>query len=197
MTDRILMSKQLKDPNFLGSHDLVKGVDGDNPVYGEMTLTIADVTLEKVNDMELIKTGKRNADGNQTKEAWVLHFAEKVKPYIIKAACVIAAVERATGTKVVNKWIGKKITFYVETGVYMPGTKKADNITTDALRVRPYPPVAAKLYVCADCGNDKVPENMAMRTEKAFGRILCKDCGVKACEQNTKAEADSNNETSA
>jgi hypothetical protein len=37
-------------------------------------------------------------------------------------------------------------------------------------------------YVCADCGV-VVDANMAARTHKAFGVILCKDCGIKRSEQ--------------
>ena len=33
-------------------------------------------------------------------------------------------------------------------------------------------------YTCEDCGKD-VDANMAARTQKAFGVILCKECGVK------------------
>jgi transcription elongation factor Elf1 len=189
MSEKILMSKELKDPNFLGSHDLVTGVNGDNPIYGEVTLTIRSIEHEEVNDMELIKTGKKNAEGKQTKLAYVMHFVESgYKPYIVKAATVIQSIERATGTKIVKSWAGKKITFYVEKNVYMPGTKKADNITTDALRVRPYPPVVVKTYKCADCERTDVPETMAVRTEKAFGVILCAKCGLKRSELKQQEE---------
>lgn len=185
MTDRILMSKQLKDPNFFGSHDLVTGVDDNGqPIYGELTLTIRDVVQEEVNDMELIKTGRRNSSGGQTKLAYVMYFEENIKPYIVKAAVVISALERATGTKVVNRWVGKKVTFYVETGVYMPGTKKSDNITTDALRVRPYAQTTAKLYTCVDCGDAEVEERIAVYAQKKFGVVVCAACGKKRSENN-------------
>ena len=36
-------------------------------------------------------------------------------------------------------------------------------------------------YICADCGKTVVA-NMAARTEKAFGVVLCKECGVKRSE---------------
>lgn len=38
-------------------------------------------------------------------------------------------------------------------------------------------------HICTDCGKD-VDNAMAKRTEKAFGVILCKDCGVKRSEKN-------------
>ena len=36
--------------------------------------------------------------------------------------------------------------------------------------------------VCTDCGASVDP-NMAARTQKAFGTVLCRDCGVKRSEQ--------------
>jgi DNA-directed RNA polymerase subunit RPC12/RpoP len=42
-------------------------------------------------------------------------------------------------------------------------------------------------YVCADCGK-AVDTNMAQRTHKAFGVILCKDCGLKRSEQAKETE---------
>lgn len=39
-------------------------------------------------------------------------------------------------------------------------------------------PEDIKEYVCADCGKS-VDSSMAQRTQKAFGVVLCKDCGVK------------------
>lgn len=43
-------------------------------------------------------------------------------------------------------------------------------------------PKDIKEYVCADCGKN-VDSAMAQRTQKAFGVVLCKDCGVKRSEQ--------------
>ena len=37
---------------------------------------------------------------------------------------------------------------------------------------------APQVHTCADCGK-AVDENMAARTHKAFGVVLCKDCGLK------------------
>lgn len=33
-------------------------------------------------------------------------------------------------------------------------------------------------YICTDCGKS-IDSAMAKRTEKAFGKVLCKDCGLK------------------
>ena len=43
-------------------------------------------------------------------------------------------------------------------------------------------PEDIKEYTCADCGKI-VDSAMAMRTEKAFGVHLCKECGVKRSEK--------------
>lgn len=40
---------------------------------------------------------------------------------------------------------------------------------------------APQEYICADCGK-AVDEKMAARTEKAFGVVLCKECGLKRSE---------------
>ena len=39
-----------------------------------------------------------------------------------------------------------------------------------------------KEYVCADCGAS-VASDMAKRTKKAFGVVLCKECGIKRSEK--------------
>jgi DNA-directed RNA polymerase subunit RPC12/RpoP len=54
-------------------------------------------------------------------------------------------------------------------------------------------PTDIKEYVCADCGK-AVDSSMAARTQKAFGVVLCKDCGVKRSEKakEKKGEGDVN-----
>lgn len=46
-------------------------------------------------------------------------------------------------------------------------------------------PEDIKEYVCADCGAT-VDSNMAQRTAKAFGVVLCKDCGLKRSAEQTE-----------
>lgn len=36
-------------------------------------------------------------------------------------------------------------------------------------------------FICADCGAE-IDADMAARTQKAFGVLLCKNCGLKRCE---------------
>jgi DNA-directed RNA polymerase subunit RPC12/RpoP len=52
-------------------------------------------------------------------------------------------------------------------------------------------PEDIKEYICTDCGK-VVDKPMATRTEKAFGTILCKECGIKRSEN----KGDNNNEQS-
>ena len=52
-------------------------------------------------------------------------------------------------------------------------------------------PEDIKEYNCTDCGK-VVDKSMAMRTEKAFGTILCKECGIK----RTKNKGEITNEQS-
>lgn len=42
-------------------------------------------------------------------------------------------------------------------------------------------PEDIKEYICADCGA-VIDASMAKRTEKAFGIVLCKECGIKRSE---------------
>lgn len=48
-------------------------------------------------------------------------------------------------------------------------------------------PQDIKEYVCADCGKTTDAE-MAKRTEKAFGAVLCKECGLKRAEKKKTEE---------
>lgn len=45
---------------------------------------------------------------------------------------------------------------------------------------------AKKTYTCADCGKEINDAYIAQGTEKAYGRTLCKECGLKA--KRAKAE---------
>lgn len=45
---------------------------------------------------------------------------------------------------------------------------------------------AKKTYICADCGKEIKDAYIAQGTEKAYGRALCKECGLKA--KRAKAE---------
>lgn len=49
--------------------------------------------------------------------------------------------------------------------------------TNNAPEPKPTPKPAPETFVCFDCGKTVDP-GMAQRTHKAFGVVLCKDCGV-------------------
>lgn len=51
-------------------------------------------------------------------------------------------------------------------------------------------PEDIKEYTCADCGKS-VDSAMAARTEKAFGVVLCKECGIKRTNENASEQATS------
>lgn len=53
-------------------------------------------------------------------------------------------------------------------------------------------PEDIKEYVCTDCGCP-VDSNMAQRTQKAFGTVLCKDCGLKRSEAQKKEQKENKN----
>lgn len=42
-------------------------------------------------------------------------------------------------------------------------------------------------YICTDCGAP-VETEMAQRTQKAFGTVLCKDCGIKRANQQKETQ---------
>lgn len=162
MLDEVILSDELKDKNFLRACDLKAGVEGERIIYRKQVLTIADIKIEKITDMEKLKSKEKDT----TKEAYVLHFAEKgYKPYVVAAKTVIDAIVAATGTKIVNNWIGHKIEFYVEKNV------KAFGKVTDALRVTPYP-VVIEMAKCECCGKE-IPKTTFDGTKKKCGFGVC------------------------
>ena len=168
--------KKIQDKNFLGSWDLITGCDNDGVAkYGEVKATIQEVKQEEV--IDLMKN-----NGNGKKKTVVIYFKENLKPMICNSTN-LKAIEKATKTQFIEHWVGKQITIYVETGVYMPGTKKADNITTDALRIRPFAPVNNIKYICEDCGCE-VEEKIAVYADKKLGVVVCAECGKKRMEGN-------------
>lgn len=57
-------------------------------------------------------------------------------------------------------------------------TKKCVAFTYGNIKVNKPKEETPKTIICADCGAE-VDENMAARTQKAFGVCLCKECGLK------------------
>lgn len=157
--------KSTKDNKFLGSWDLVAGEKNGKPVYKEIV-----VEIDKVGIQEEIENHQTNSKDIKN----VVYFKNGIKPMVLNATNTKMIVT-ASGTPFMEKWKGTKVMVYVETGVYMPGTRKADNITTDALRIKPVPK-----RMCSVCGN--IMENKLFeQTFNAYGRSICsKECKEKA-----------------
>jgi len=182
---KIFLSTQTKDKNFLASHDLCIGIDkDDNPKYKEIIVTIADVVQTEATDVQATIKEKKDVK----KKVYALKFKEPYKPYILNATIVRQAIEQATGTRVLNKWIGKRISFYVKPN------EKAFGKLHDVLRVRPTAPKAAVKGVCSDCDGKIVDvegftaEQIANGSMAKYGRYICFECGQKLKNQKSVTE---------
>jgi hypothetical protein len=102
--------KKLRNPNYIGSYELMTGGD---PV--EMQVTIQNATKEMVQN------------GDKKEEAMVVYLKGQ-KPMIVNSTNA-KAIASATGSPYVEDWAGKRITLYV-------AKIKAFGETVDALRVR-------------------------------------------------------------
>lgn len=157
--------KSTKDNKFLGSWDLVAGEKNGKPVYKEIV-----VEIDKVGIQEEIENHQTNSKDIKN----VVYFKNGIKPMVLNATNTKMIVT-ASGTPFMEKWQGTKVMVYVETGVYMPGTRKADNITTDALRIKPVPK-----RMCSVCGNI-MDNKLFEQTFNAYGRSICsKECKERA-----------------
>lgn len=173
--DKITLSKQLKDPNYFASHDLFVDVDKNGGLnYREQVLTIKDITHEKIQDMEKTrgKNSKNYKPEELKKDAYVLHFKENYKPYVVSAKTVIESLEKACDTKIVNNWVGKQVKFYVEKDVKAFGSK------TDALRVRPVP-IKVEMAKCDCCKKETTLKIYTMAKEKYGVGVCSKECCEK------------------
>lgn len=160
--------KQTRNANYLGSYDLAVGADKNGkPIYREIVATIDKI----VENEEVVDVGTTNGE---KKKVTVVYFKNGLKKMILNSTNK-AAIEKATGSPFIEWWQNKQILIYVETGVYKPGTKKADNITTDALRIKPVPK-----RICDVCG--KVIDEATYQGSMAkYGKALCSaECKEKA-----------------
>ena len=157
--------KSTKDNRFLGSWDLVAGEKNGKPVYKEIV-----VEIDKVGIQEEIENHQTNSKDIKN----VVYFKNGIKPMVLNATNTKMIVS-VSGSPFMEKWSGTKVMIYVETGVYMPGTRKADNITTDALRIKPVPK-----RLCSVCGNI-MDNKLYEQTMSAYGKSLCSaECKKKA-----------------
>lgn len=160
--------KQTRNADYLGSYDLAVGADENGkPIYKEIVATIDRI----VENEEVVDIGSKNSE---KKKVSVAYFKNGLKKMILNSTNK-NAIEKATGSPFIQFWANKQVLIYVETGVYMPGTKKADNITTDALRIKPIPK-----KLCDVCGK-VIAENIYQGSIAKYGKALCsEECKEKA-----------------
>lgn len=169
MAEKLTHWKKLTNPDYLGTYALEQNQD--------LIVTIKSVANEVV-------TG---ADGKK-ETCMVMRFMENVKPMVLNATNS-KTIAKLFKTPYIEEWEGRKIQIYIQTGV------KAFGDVVDALRIRPFLPVAKELK-CADCGkkiegNGKsTAEVIAKYTLDKYGRMLCNECGKKEHELMQQAQED-------
>lgn len=163
------MSRELKgdfrkfmDKNYLGSWDV--------PDKGDLILTIDHAEQNDV----------KNERGSERK--LTLHFIESgYKPMILNTTNA-KAISKAYGSTKVEDWQGKKVAIF---------TTKVDAFggTTDALRIRDYPPKTDELIceVCGEVVTDAEYDGKKYRAKAIannaltkFNKIMCFDCYMLA-----------------
>lgn len=162
MTDIMKMGK---NPNYLGSWDLYDL----NPQ--EITATIKDIR-----DEEVINNGKSEC-------CTVAYFTEDYKPMILNLTNkkILAKLYK---TKIVEELIGKRITIFYE-------KVKAFGKISDALRIKPVIPAAAKIVLekCENCHGDiagaggMTSPQVAAYTKSKYGQKLCAKCATERKKQ--------------
>lgn len=158
--EKLTAWQSTRDVNFVGSYDLIVGVDDNNqPIYKDRI-----VTIDFVNAKEEVM----DAQTNKKVEKTVAHFKDKdVKPMILNTTNK-KGIETATGTIFLEKWAGKQVLLTVE-------QVKAFGKVQPALRIKPVPK-----RLCDVCG--KVMDNkLYEQTMNAYGKALCSaQCKEKA-----------------
>lgn len=107
--------KKLRNPNYIGSYELMTG---DKPI--ELVVTITSATKEQVQN------------GDRKEDAMVIYLKDQ-KPMIVNSTNA-KSITKAIGSPFIEDWVGKQITLYV-------AKIKAFGETVDALRVKPTAPV--------------------------------------------------------
>ena len=145
--------RKFMDKNYLGAWDV--------PDEGDLILTIDRAARDDV----------KNERGTERK--LTLHFVEDYKPMILNATNA-KAISEATGSTKVEMWAGQRIAIYTQKVSAFGGT-------TDALRIRNYPPKETKAF-CDNCGSLIEPHgsysvNKIVTMSKAkYGQALCWEC---------------------
>ena len=145
--------RKFMDKNYLGSWDVPDGED--------LVLTVDHAARDDV----------KNERGSEKK--LTLHFVEDYKPMILNATNS-KAISEAVGSTKVEDWVGKRVAIFTQKVTAFGGT-------TDALRIRPYPPKETKAF-CDNCGceieahgNYSVNKIVTMSKAK-YGQALCWEC---------------------
>lgn len=145
--------RKFMDKNYLGSWDVPDGED--------LVLTIDKAARDDV----------KNERGSEKK--LTLHFVEDYKPMILNATNS-KAISEAVGSTKVEDWSGKRVAIYTTKVTAFGGT-------TDALRIRNYPPRETKAF-CDNCGceieaHGSYSVNKIVTMSKAkYGQALCWEC---------------------
>lgn len=154
---------KMEDKRFLGSWDLCSGEDEKGtPIYTKVIGTISKIKREKVYE----------PNTNAEKVVTVCEFKE-LKPMILNKTN-LKAIEKALQTPFIEKWKDNQIYIAVKK-VKMRGEY------VDALRIEDVAPKTEKKYFCVECGVE-ITENIARRTYKRFGEMLCAECGKRRLE---------------
>lgn len=158
--EKLTAWQSTRDVNFVGSYDLIVGVDDNNqPIYKDRI-----VTIDYVNAKEEVM----DAQTNKKVEKAVAHFKDKdVKPMILNTTNK-KGIETATGTIFLEKWAGKQVLLTVE-------QVKAFGKVQPALRIKPVPK-----RLCDVCGK-VISEEIYQGSMQKYGKALCsKECLEKA-----------------
>lgn len=158
--EKLTAWQSTRDVNFVGSYDLIVGVDDNNqPIYKDRI-----VTIDYVNAKEEVM----DAQTNKKVEKTVAHFKDKdVKPMILNTTNK-KGIETATGTIFLEKWAGKQVLLTVE-------QVKAFGKVQPALRIKPVPK-----RLCDVCGK-VISEEIYQGSMQKYGKALCsKECLEKA-----------------
>lgn len=148
--------RKFMDKSYLGAWDVP---DGD-----DLVLTVDHAARDDV----------KNERGSEKK--LTLHFVEDYKPMILNATNS-KAISEAYGSTKVEDWAGKRIAIFTQKVTAFGGT-------TDALRIRPYPPKVTEVF-CEDCGQLITDKNgysvnkIVLRSRALFGKDYCYDCSIK------------------
>lgn len=158
--EKLTAWQSTRDVNFVGSYDLIVGVDDNNqPIYKDRI-----VTIDYVNAKEEVM----DAQTNKKVEKTVAHFKDKdIKPMILNTTNK-KGIETATGTIFLEKWTGKQVLLTVE-------QVKAFGKVQPALRIKPVPK-----RLCDVCGK-VISEEIYQGSMQKYGKALCsKECLEKA-----------------